>query len=73
MKTQKNLSGFTSLNHTLNNIYNHATMVGAKVPANQAFNITFGETNEREHERKSFCCNATISDGYCMDCNAECY
>ena len=71
MKTQKNLTAFSSLNQTLNNIYNHATLVGAKVPANQAYNIAFAETNERE--RKSFCCNATISDGYCMECNAECY
>ena len=68
----KQLTNFNPLNNTLADIYNHATIVGAKIPVYQADAIIFGETNPdsyRGQERKrSKCCNATIEGGCCSDC-----
>ena len=68
----KQLSSHKALNKTLSAIYNHAAIVGAKIPVYQADAIIFGETNPdsyRGQERKrSKCCNATIEGGCCSDC-----
>jgi len=63
----KQLSSHKALNKTLSAIYNHAAIVGAKIPVYQADAIIFGETNSRDHKR-SKCCNATIEGGCCSDC-----
>jgi len=63
----KQLSSHKALNKTLSAIYNHAAIVGAKIPVYQADAIIFGETNDRERKR-SKCCNATIEGGCCSDC-----
>ena len=63
----KQLSNFNPLNKTLADIYNHAAIIGAKIPVYQADAIIFGKTNDRERKR-SKCCNATIEGGCCSDC-----
>jgi len=63
----KQLSSHKALNKTLSAIYNHAAIVGAKIPVYQADAIIFGETNDQERKR-SKCCNATIEGGCCSDC-----
>jgi len=63
----KQLSSHKALNKTLSAIYNHAAIVGAKIPVYQADAIIFGETNSRDRKR-SKCCNATIEGGCCSDC-----
>jgi hypothetical protein len=63
----KQLSSHKALNKTLSAIYNHAAIVGAKIPVYQADAIIFGKTNDRERKR-SKCCNATIEGGCCSDC-----
>jgi len=63
----KQLSSHKALNKTLADIYNHATIVGAKIPVYQADAIIFGETTDRDRKR-SKCCNATIEGGCCSDC-----
>jgi len=63
----KQLSSHKALNKTLSAIYNHAAIVGAKIPVYQADAIIFGETNDRDR-KQSKCCNATIEGGCCSDC-----